>query len=251
MPPRERGRERLADALRRQVARGRLGDAEAAAILARVGAARVTAEGLAGCGLVIESVPEDRAIKGATLGGDRARRARTHRSRPTPRVSSIARLGEALPDPARFLGLHFFSPAERMPLIEVVRGPQTVQRDADDGAAFVRASDRQAPDRACATAPVFSQPRVFAAYLDEAVAMVAEGVAPEAIDAAATSTGARSDRSPMLDETGIALNLAQARQASADGSNRDFAGRSRSRRSRCWSRPARRQTGWRRLLRLA
>jgi 3-hydroxyacyl-CoA dehydrogenase/enoyl-CoA hydratase/3-hydroxybutyryl-CoA epimerase len=65
--------------------------------------------------------------------------------------------------------------------------------------------------------PGFFATGVFAAYLDEAVAMVAEGIAPAAIDAAATADGRAIGPLAVLDETGIALNLAQARQARADG----------------------------------
>jgi 3-hydroxyacyl-CoA dehydrogenase len=208
------GRERFEGALRRQVARGRLGDAEAAAILARISAASVTAEGLAGCGLVIESVPEDRAIKIATL-------AAIARAAPDAKIAtntsglSIARLADALPDPARFLGLHFFSPAERMSLLEVVRGPQTSEATLATALAFARAIGKR--PIVVRDGPGFFATGVFAAYLDEAVAMVAEGVACEAIDAAATSNGRALGPLAVLDETGITLNLAQARQARADG----------------------------------
>jgi 3-hydroxybutyryl-CoA dehydrogenase len=60
-------RERLTSALRRQAARGRLSGAEEAAMLAKVSVATLTEEGLFGCGLVIESVAEDRAMKSAVL----------------------------------------------------------------------------------------------------------------------------------------------------------------------------------------
>ena len=65
--------------------------------------------------------------------------------------------------------------------------------------------------------PGFFATRVFAAYLDEAVAMATEGIAVESIEAAAIANGRALGPLAMLDETGIALNLSQARQARADG----------------------------------
>lgn len=65
--------------------------------------------------------------------------------------------------------------------------------------------------------PGFFATRVFAAYLDEAVAMVAEGAPPALIDAAAVATGRSIGPLAALDETGIVMNLQQARQAAADG----------------------------------
>ena len=65
--------------------------------------------------------------------------------------------------------------------------------------------------------PGFFATRVFAAYLDEALAMLSEGVAPQLIEAAAIANGRALGPLAMLDETGLSLNLQQARQARADG----------------------------------
>ena len=82
--------------------------------------------GLRTCDLVIESVPEDRALKNDVL-------AAIEKAAPNAILASntsglaIGGLAQAFADPSRFLGLHFFSPAERMPLVEVVAGPQTAE----------------------------------------------------------------------------------------------------------------------------
>ena len=207
-------RERLASALRRQVARGRLSAAEEAAIVAKVSVARVTEEGLSGCGLVVESVSEDRATKTAVLAAIE-RAASTAIIATNTSGLSIAGLGEALQDPSRFLGLHFFSPAERMPLVEIVRGPSTALATQTAALIFVRGVGKR--PIVVRDGPGFFATGVFAAYLDEAVAMVAEGVAPAAIDEAAIADGRAIGPLAVLDETGVALNLAQARQARADG----------------------------------
>ena len=100
--------------------------------------------------------PEDRAIKTATL-------AAIARAAPDAMIAtntsglSIARLGEALPDPARFLGLHFFSPAERMPLHRGRARPANVRRRRWRPRSPSRG--RSASGRSsCATGPASSRP---------------------------------------------------------------------------------------------
>jgi 3-hydroxyacyl-CoA dehydrogenase len=128
---------------------------------------------------------------------------------------AIAGLAKILRAPDRFLGLHFFSPAERMPLGEVVKGPQTAETTIGAALAFLEAVGKRPV--IVRDGPGFFATRVFAAYLDEAVAMVAEGVAPALIEEAALANGRAIGPLATLDETGIGLNLQQARQARADG----------------------------------
>jgi 3-hydroxyacyl-CoA dehydrogenase/enoyl-CoA hydratase/3-hydroxybutyryl-CoA epimerase len=208
------GRDRLSTALRRRVERGRMDAARAAAIVAKIEPADLTAEGLAGCGIVIESVREDRALKLAILGKMELAAPDAILATNTSGLA-IAGLAAALRDPARFVGLHFFSPAERMPLVEVVRGELTAPATVDAALSFLAALGKHPV--LVRDGPGFYATRVFAAFLDEGVAMFADGVAPEAIEAAATGYGRALGPLAMLDETGVALNLAQARQARADG----------------------------------
>jgi 3-hydroxyacyl-CoA dehydrogenase len=102
-----------------------------------------------------------------------------------------------------------------MPLVEVARGAETSEATMQAALAFVKAFGRVS---VCVRdGPGFFATRVFAAYLDEAVAMVGEGAPPELIEAAAVATGRSVGPLAALDETGLALNLQQARQAVADG----------------------------------
>jgi 3-hydroxyacyl-CoA dehydrogenase len=206
---------RLRAALGRQSARGRL-DAEACAgILARVSAARVAADGLRRCALVIECLPEGRAIKTDVLCRIEAAVAPGAIIATNTSGLAVSGLAAVLRDPARFLGLHFFSPAERIPLVEVVRGAETSEKTMEAALVFVKAFGKVS---VCVRdGPGFFATRVFAAYLDEAVAMVGEGAPPELIEAAAVATGRAAGPLAALDETGLALNLQQARQAAADG----------------------------------
>ena len=174
----------------------------------------LTRDGVAGCALVIESVPEDRALKIEVLSQIEAAAPNAIVATNTSGLT-IAGLAATLRAPERFLGLHFFSPAERMPLVEVVKGPETAETTIAAALAFLEAVGKRPV--LVRDGPGFFATRVFAAYLDEGVAMLVEGVAPTLIEEAALANGRTLGPLAMLDETGIGLNLQQARQARADG----------------------------------
>ena len=132
------GRERLSASLRRLVSRARLDGASEAAILSRVRASVLTRDGIAGCALVIESVPEDRQLKTEVLSQIEAAAPNAIVATNTSGLT-VAGLAVTLRAPERFLGLHFFSPAERMPLVEVVRGPETAETTIAAGLALLEA----------------------------------------------------------------------------------------------------------------
>lgn len=208
------GRQRLADQLAKQVAKGRLAPSGAMQLLDRVVPVRADDE-LADCALAIESVPEDRALKAAVF--ERLQRALP----PTALIATntsglpVGGLARALDMPGRFVGLHFFSPVERMKLVEVVRGAETSDNTLAAALVFVRRL-RQVPV-VVRDGPGFFTSRVFAAYLDEALALVAEGVPAERIDTAAVGLGRAIGPLALLDEISLALNLQQIHQARADG----------------------------------
>jgi 3-hydroxyacyl-CoA dehydrogenase/enoyl-CoA hydratase/3-hydroxybutyryl-CoA epimerase len=163
---------------------------------------------------VIESVPEVRSIKMETI-------AKLEAAAPSALLATntsglpISGLAKALRDPGRFLGLHFFSPAERMPLVEVVSGRDTTTDASRIALQWLREIGRRPVS--VQDGPGFFTTRVFAAYLDEAVALVREGVKVDEIEAAATANGRTLGPLAVLDQTGIALNLEQSRQAREDG----------------------------------
>jgi 3-hydroxyacyl-CoA dehydrogenase len=207
------GRQRLENAIERKVAMGRLERTAGAGILANLEAAGDDA--LGDCEIVIESVDEDREAKTQVLRRIEAAAPRQALIASNTSGLAISGLARELHDPARFLGLHFFSPAERMALVEVVRGGQTSEISVRAALAFV--ADIGKRPVLVRDGPGFFATRVFAAYLDEALAMVSEGVAPQTVEDAAVANGRALGPLAMLDETGLLLNLQQARQARADG----------------------------------
>lgn len=208
------GRARLAARLRRQVERGRLDAARADELLARIVAAEDDAL-LARCGVAIESVPEDRALKVAVLRRLEAALPAGALIATNTSGLPVGGLAAALARPERFLGLHFFSPAERMKLVEAVRGAATSDAALRDALAFVERLGRVPV--VVRDGPGFFTSRVFAAYLDEALTLLAEGADAAAIDAAAVADGRAAGPLAVLDDVSLALNLQQIRQARADG----------------------------------
>jgi 3-hydroxybutyryl-CoA dehydrogenase len=120
----EKGRARVASNLARQVDKGRLTQAEADAIVARIAVA-VGADQAGSHDLVIEAVFEDEALKRETWGQLSAVADAGAIFASNTSSISITGLATATDRPARFIGLHFFSPVPVMGLIEIIRGLET------------------------------------------------------------------------------------------------------------------------------
>ena len=120
----EKGKGRIAANLARQVEKGKLERAAADDLLGRVGTAEGT-DGAAGHDIVIEAVFEDEAIKRETWAAlSRVAGPETIFASNTSSIS-ITGLATATDRPAKFIGLHFFSPVPVMKLIEIIRGLET------------------------------------------------------------------------------------------------------------------------------
>jgi 3-hydroxybutyryl-CoA dehydrogenase len=140
---------------------------------------------LAGCGLAIEAVPEDAALKARMLGAlDEALDAGAVIASNTSSMS-IDELAAVTSRPTRFLGMHFFNPVPASALVEVVVGAQTDAALVDDARGWVAQLGKTAV--VVRDSPGFASSRLGIALGLEAVRMVEEGVAdPADIDAAMT-----------------------------------------------------------------
>ena len=168
------GKAGIAKALARLVAKEKTTQADADALLARIEPVD-GARDMGACDLVIEAATEREEIKrrifadvGAVLS-DTAILASNTSSIP------ITRLAQAAPDPARFMGVHFFNPVPVMGLIELIRGLATSDATVEAVTAFGRSLGKeivQAND-----APGFIVNRVLMPMLNEACFALGEGVA--------------------------------------------------------------------------
>jgi 3-hydroxyacyl-CoA dehydrogenase/enoyl-CoA hydratase/3-hydroxybutyryl-CoA epimerase len=209
----ERGKDYSRRLLARFVDKGAMTPSAMEAVLARIAATTDFAD-LDGCALVIEAVFEDRAIKAevtrkaeAVLGPDTVIASNTS-------TLPITGLAEASRRPANFIGLHFFSPAERMPLVEVIRGEQTSDTTLARALDFVRALGKT---------PVvvhdgrgFYTSRVLRAYLAEAASLVEEGVDLALIEKAALGAGMPIGPLALMDDVSLELMAKFARQDKDD-----------------------------------
>lgn len=113
----------------------------------------------------------------------------------------ISRIAEASARPENVAGMHFFSPVDRMPLVEVIRGAKTSDQTVSTVAAFGRRLGKTVV--ICKDAPGFIVNRILAPYLNEAGYLVQEGKTIESIDKAMTAFGMPLGPLALLDEVGI------------------------------------------------
>lgn len=159
--------------------------------------------------LVIEAIVEKAEAKQALL------RALESRLRPQAIIATntssipLETLAQALADPARLVGLHFFNPVAKMQLVEVVRGQQTGAPALERARAWCVAIEKLPLD--VKSSPGFLVNRVLMPYLVEAVQMVEEGVPIEHIDRAARDFGMPMGPIELADTVGLDICLAVAR----------------------------------------
>lgn len=159
--------------------------------------------GLAGCDLVIEAVIEDLGIKHRVIRETEAAMSPTGVFASNTSALPMADLTQASVRPANFLGLHFFSPVEQMPLVEVIRGAATSDETLARALSFVRTIKKT---------PVvvgdgygFFTTRVFMSYVNEGANLVAEGHDPAVIEWAAREVGMVVPPLQVTDEVSLEL----------------------------------------------
>jgi 3-hydroxyacyl-CoA dehydrogenase/enoyl-CoA hydratase/3-hydroxybutyryl-CoA epimerase len=113
----------------------------------------------------------------------------------------LEQLAEKLRAPERLVGLHFFNPVARMPLVEVIRADMTQSSVVQQALAFARQIDKLAV--ACRSSPGFLVNRVLMPYLGEAVRAVEEGIPPDLIDKAAEDFGMPMGPIELADVVGL------------------------------------------------
>ncbi len=121
----------------------------------------------------------------------------------------LEEIAKALKNPQRFIGLHFFNPVAKMPLLEVVAGSGSSPEAVDDGCAFGVAVKRS--PLPVKSGPGFLINRILMPYLLEAVTLVAEGVAPKAVDRAAVTFGMPMGPIALADVVGLDICLSVAK----------------------------------------
>jgi 3-hydroxyacyl-CoA dehydrogenase / enoyl-CoA hydratase / 3-hydroxybutyryl-CoA epimerase len=182
------------------VQRGKLTGGQANAALQRV-ATTTQWEGFDTCDVVIEAIVENVAAKQAVFnelaGIVRPGTILASNTSALP-IEEIAR---DVPDRTRTIGIHFFNPVSRMPLVELILSPQTSAETAERALALVKTSGKSAI--VCRSSPGFLVTRVLFFYLGEAVRLWEQGGSTAAIDAAMREFGWPMGPLRLIDEVGV------------------------------------------------
>ncbi|MEV2233236.1 3-hydroxyacyl-CoA dehydrogenase NAD-binding domain-containing protein [Streptomyces phaeochromogenes] len=184
------------------VSRGRTTQEKADALLARI-TPTADPQDVAGCDAVIEAVFEDSALKHKVF------QEIQHIVEPDALLCSntstlpITALAEGVERQVDFVGLHFFSPVDKMPLVEIIKG----ERTGDE--ALARAFDlvrqiRKTPIVVNDSRGFFTS-RVIGHFINEGVAMVGEGIEPASVEQAAAQAGYPAKVLSLMDELTLTL----------------------------------------------
>ncbi|MEO8296393.1 MAG: 3-hydroxyacyl-CoA dehydrogenase NAD-binding domain-containing protein [Burkholderiales bacterium] len=210
----QRGKQYAQGVLDKAIKRGKSTPEKAQALLARI-KPTVDYADLAGCEFVIEAVFENRDIKAEVTRKAEAAMSKDAVFGSNTSTLPISGLAEAFSRQGDFVGMHFFSPAERMPLLEIIKGAQT------SPATLARALDlaqqlRKTPIVVNDSRGFFTS-RTFGTFLKEGVAMLKEGVAPALIENAARQAGFPVGPLAVSDEVSLEIQLKVYDQWIADG----------------------------------
>jgi len=209
----EKGKAYSASLLNKRVSRSRMTEDQAAAILERIHVTTDYAD-LEGCDLVIEAVFEDRGIKADVTAKTEAVIPETSIFASNTSTLPITGLAEASQRPDQFIGIHFFSPVDKMPLVEVILGEKTGDRAIAVALDYVQ-QIRKTPI-VVRDSRGFYTSRVFGTYVKEGMELLAEGVKPALIENAAKMAGMPVGPLAVHDEVTIDLSYKIMMQTKKD-----------------------------------
>ena len=198
----EKGKDYSRSLMQKQIDRGRSTAEKAAVLLDRITTTEDYAD-LEGCDYIIEAVFENREIKADVTKKTEAVIPETAIFSSNTSTLPITGLAEASSRPESFIGIHFFSPVDKMPLVEVIVGEKT----SDE--AIARTLDyiqqlRKTPIVVNDSRGFYTS-RVFTTYVREGMAMLAEGVKPALIENVAKHAGMPVGPLAVTDEVSLEL----------------------------------------------
>ncbi|WP_238069969.1 3-hydroxyacyl-CoA dehydrogenase NAD-binding domain-containing protein [Psychrobacter sp. Ps1] len=209
----EKGKAYSASILDKAISRKRATEEKKQALLERI-TPTVSYGDLVDCDLIIEAVFENREIKAKCTQQSEAVISDTAVYASNTSTLPITGLAKASTRPNQFIGLHFFSPVDKMPLVEIIMGEQT------DDATLAKAFDYVVQ---IGKTPIvvndshgFYTSRVFGTYVSEGIAMLGEGVHPRSIEVAGMKTGMPMPPLALQDEVSLSLALHVSEQQQAD-----------------------------------
>ena len=208
-----KGKAYSTNLLDKAISRGRSSEDKKQALLELINTT-TSYDDLQECDLIIEAVFEDVDIKAKCTRKAEAVIPATAVYASNTSTLPITELAKASKRPNQFIGLHFFSPVDKMPLVEIIVGEDT------DDATLAKAFDYVLQ---IGKTPIvvndsrgFYTSRVFGTYVSEGIAMLGEGIHPRSIEVAGMKSGMPMPPLALQDEVSLSLSLQvmqQARQA--------------------------------------
>lgn len=198
----DKGKAYSTNLLDKAISRGRSTPDKKQALLDKI-KTTTSYDDLEGCDLVIEAVFEDRDIKANCTRQSEAVIPTSAVYASNTSTLPITGLAKVSARPKQFIGLHFFSPVDKMPLVEIIMGEET------DDETLAKAFDYVLQ---IGKTPIvvndsrgFYTSRVFATYVSEGIAMLAEGIHPRSIEVAGMKSGMPMPPLALQDEVTLSL----------------------------------------------
>jgi 3-hydroxyacyl-CoA dehydrogenase/enoyl-CoA hydratase/3-hydroxybutyryl-CoA epimerase len=208
----ERGKDYSRKLLDKAISRGRMTEEKKDAFLARITPTADYAD-LAGCDLVVEAVFENVALKHQVFADAEPAVAADALLGSNTSTLPITELAGGVQRQEDFIGLHFFSPVDKMPLLEIIRGEKT--SDATLARAFDFAKLIGKTPIVVNDSRGFFTSRVIGTFINEAIGMLAEGVRPQTIEQATLQAGYPAPALQLSDELNLELMLKIRNEARA------------------------------------
>ncbi|MEM9138993.1 MAG: 3-hydroxyacyl-CoA dehydrogenase NAD-binding domain-containing protein [Pseudomonadota bacterium] len=208
----EKGKAYSEGILDKGISRKKVTEEKKAEVLGRIQTTTDYAD-LAGCDLIVEAVFEDPGIKSKVTQATEAVIPEDAIFASNTSTLPITGLAKASSRPDRFIGIHFFSPVDKMMLVEIIKGKETGDEAVAKALDFVRQIKK--------TPIVVNDARFFYAnrciipYINEGLMMVTEGVKPALIENAAKQLGMPLGPLQLTDETSLELGLKIAKATEA------------------------------------
>ncbi|MGB3752517.1 MAG: FAD-dependent oxidoreductase, partial [Parerythrobacter sp.] len=208
----DRGRAHSAGILDKGIKIRKVTEAKKAEVMGRI-AATTDYAALADCDLIVEAVFEDPGVKAEVTRAVDAETGTDCIFATNTSTLPITDLARASTDPERFIGIHFFSPVDKMMLVEIIRGEKTGDVAVARALDFVR-QIRKTPI-VVNDARFFYANRCILPYINEGLRLVAEGVEPALVENAAKLLGFPLGPLQLIDETSIDLGVKIAKATKA------------------------------------
>ncbi|WP_372843672.1 3-hydroxyacyl-CoA dehydrogenase NAD-binding domain-containing protein [Psychrobacter sp.] len=200
----EKGKSYSTKLLDKAISRGRSTQKKKQALLDLI-KTTTSYDDLEGCDLIIEAVFEDVDIKAECTRKAEAVIPETAVYASNTSTLPITELAKASNRPNQFIGLHFFSPVDKMPLVEIIVGEETDDATLAKGFDYVGQIGKT---------PIvvndsrgFYTSRVFGTYVSEGIAMLGEGIHPRSIEVAGMKSGMPMPPLALQDEVSLSLSL--------------------------------------------